>query len=93
MPGLYSVVMKSDWIQPMVPYLEGILAEEGDKKTVKLDRGTARQWLSEFGNLVNVMDKMDTDWAQGSFTTKEMNLIREVETYLNLEDIKRRFSI
>ena len=93
MPGLYSVVMKSDWIQPMVPYLEGILAEEGDKKTVKLDRGTARQCLSEFGNLVNVMDKMDTDWAQGSFTTKEMNLIREVETYLNLEDIKRRFSI
>ena len=93
MPGLYSVVMKSDWIQTMVPYLEGILAEEGDKKTVKLDRGTARQCLSEFGNLVNVMDKMDTDWAQGSFTTKEMNLIREVATYLNLEDIKRRFSI
>ena len=93
MPGLYSVVMKSDCIQPMVPYLEGILAEEGDKKTVKLDRGTARQCLSEFGNLVNVMDKMDTDWAQGSFTTKEMNLIREVATYLNLEDIKRRFSI
>ena len=48
----------------MVPYLEGILAEEGDKKTVKLDRGNARQCLSEFGHLVNVMDKMYTDWAQ-----------------------------
>ena len=93
MPGIYSVVMKSDWIQPMVPYLEGLLAAEGDKKTIKLDRGTARQCLTEFDNLTSVMDKMDTDWAQGSFSTKEMNLIREVATYLNLEDIKRRFSI
>ena len=93
MPDIYSVVMKSEWIQPMVPYLEGLLAEEGDKKTIKLERGTARQCLNEFGNITSVMDKMKTDWAQGSFSTKEMHLIYEVASYLALEDIKRRFAI
>ena len=93
MPGIYSVVIKSEWIQPMVPYLEGLLGEKGDTKAVKVERGTARQCLNEFGNLTSVMDKMNTDWAQGSFTTKEMHLIHEVATYLELEDIKRRFTI
>ena len=93
MPDIYSVVMKSEWIQPMVPYLQGLLAEEGDKRTVRLDRGTARQCLTEFGNIASVMGRMNTDWAQGSFSTKEMNLIHEVASYLDLEDIKRRFTI
>ena len=93
MPNVHSVVIKSEWIEPIAPYLEGLLAEEGDKKSIKLDRGTARQCLTEFSNLSEVMGKMKTDWAQGSFTTKEMNLIHEVASFLKLDDIERRFSI
>ena len=90
---IYSVIVKENWIEPIRPYLQGFLKDDRNLLKVTLDKGTARQCLDELENVTIVMDKMKTDWAQGSFTTRQMHLIREVASYLDIDEAVRRFSI
>ena len=86
MPDFYAVVVQKDWIEPVQPYLEGLM-------TTDTNKGIARQCLEEFNQIKSTMEVMKTDWAQGSFSTQQMNLIKSIATYLEMDGAQRRFTI
>ena len=88
MPDIYSVVVLEEWIEPVTPYLEHLTCSETSES-----KGIARQCLEEFALITNTMEVMKTNWAQGSFSTKQMHLIKLITTYLDMEMAQRRFSV
>lgn len=87
MPDFYSVIIQDEWIDLIKPYLDHLEKDEHESKLV------ARRCLEEFSNVKSTMEVMKTDWAQGSFSTDQMNLIRSIATYLEIEVAERRFTI
>jgi len=87
MPDFYSVVIQDAWIPPIKPYLNTIIEEQTE------DRGIARQCLEELDNLIQTMEVMKVPWAQASFSTKQMHLLRDVSGFLHMEEAERRFSV
>jgi len=87
MPDFYSPVVQKDWIPFLMPYLGKIIEVETEHK------GIARQCLDELDNINLTMEVMKTTWAQGSFSTKQMHLLRDITGYLQMEEAERRFSV
>jgi len=87
MPDFYSVVIQEDWIPPLKPYLDKMIEVETEEK------GIARQCLEELETIKFTMEVMKATWAQGSFTTKQMHLLKDVSGFLQMEEAERRFSI
>ena len=86
MPDFYAVVIQADWINSIEPYLEELIKDKDFK-------GVARGCLEEFDIAKYTMEVMKTDWTQGSFSTEQMNLIKKIATYLELDGAERRFTI
>jgi len=88
MPDIYAVVVLEEWIEPVKPYLEYLTSSETSD-----NKGIALQCLEELDHITNTMGVMQTNWAQGSFSTKQMHLMELITTFLEMDVAKRRFSL